>query len=229
MVVQQLELVFNDTPSQHNQDLTNFLKRNLEKIIKRGQIKFKYKIAKTRDLRALQERGIKRLPALIPQKGRSIVGVPNIVEFLRETVKKNKTEAAPKSEEEVLNDYMQKAMMDGVTRDADGKMKVANEKEDMDTGDQLRRDMERAMQERESSGLHNPKHATRDPPQKPSWSVQMDDDMADTRSPADKYSRRDNIGGDPGDPTTAMRNISTGNEDDGLMAAFLEKIGGDDF
>ncbi len=127
MVVSQTELVFNDTPSKHNRDLTNYLKRHMENIIRKGNIKFLFKIAKTSDLQSLRERGIKRLPVLLPKGRKPVVGVPDIIHYLQTLVKSSKKIAAPKSDDEVLNNYMMQHINDGVTKDTEGKFVTPND------------------------------------------------------------------------------------------------------
>ena len=111
MVVRVAELIFNDTPSKYNKDLTDFLDRNIDTIIIKGQIKFNFKIAKASELTALRDSGIKRLPAMMLD-GKPYIGVPTIVAELRKRVKTSKSTAAPKSEEEVLDEYYKKTLGD---------------------------------------------------------------------------------------------------------------------
>ncbi len=120
MVVTQTEIIFNDTPSKHNRDLTDYLKRNLENIIRKGNIKFLFKIAKTSDLQDLRDRGIKRLPVLLPKGRKPVIGVPDIIHYLQTLVKSSKKIAAPKSDEEVLAQFMMENINSGVTKNSEG-------------------------------------------------------------------------------------------------------------
>jgi hypothetical protein len=234
MVVQTAELVFNDTKSRHNQDLTEFLERNLQSIVTRGQVKFRFKIAKQSDLAGLRSRGISKLPAMILQ-GIPFVSVPTIIEELRKRVKNSKSVAVPKSEEEVLDDYYKKELGSGQF-DENNKHIIPDEDDDDEKPDYASLTANEMKRRRGEDDDEPPKRASRRPPQKPDrvFSVQ-DDDYEDRRqqpigNPIRGNPRIDNITEDPGDPLTVLNNMKTkgsDSSDDFLMRSLLGKIGGE--
>lgn len=135
MVLKYSELFLNDTPSKFNKELLEFIKRNLEVIILKGQIKFKFKIVSTRDLSNLKNRGIKRLPAMIIDN-KSFIGVPDIIFEIRKRVKLSKETAKPKSDDETLNEYFMNTLEHKV--DENGKINIKDDDDnDDDNGQKL--------------------------------------------------------------------------------------------
>lgn len=239
MVLRLAEIIFNDSPSKYNKDMVDFMKRNIETIIMRGQIKFKFKIAKTADLSKLRNMGVKRLPAMLLDR-KSFIGVPVIIAELRKQVKNSKSLAAPKSEDEVLDEYYKKELGE-IRKDSDGKIIAdALEQEEMeDNGDNLTSALHRELDRRQNSDAGNLQKGKRaPPPPKPSRDVLQDDDFEDRRQPttyhqaSNQRPRQDNLQAPAGDPTAALQNIQGrgGGEaiDDQLMATLLAKIGGEE-
>jgi len=128
--MQSASIIFNDSASQFNKDLTEFLKRNLEVAIKRGQLSFHFKIAKPADLSQLREMGVRKLPAMLIEKTH-YVGVPVIIEEIRRRVRNSKQVAPEKTEEEIIREFQMSAL-GNVKKDADGKFKFDD---DADKGD----------------------------------------------------------------------------------------------
>jgi hypothetical protein len=235
MVVQTAELVFNDTKSRHNQDLTEFLERNLQSIITRGQVKFRFKIAKRSDLAGLRSRGIARLPAMILQ-GMPFTSVPAIIEELRKRVKNSKSVATPKSEVEVLDDYYRREL-GNIQTDEDGKHIIPDDDNDIDDTPDFASLAANQMKRRRGEDVdEQPKRASRAPPQKVDrmFSVQ-DDDYEDRRqppiiNPMRNEPRMDNITEEPGDPLTVLNNMKAQGAnaaDDDMMRSLLGKMGGE--
>ena len=135
MGLQSASIVFNDSSSQFNKDLTDFLKRNIEVAIKKGKLSFQFKIAKPADLSQLRNMGVKRLPVMLIGKI-PFIGVPDIIEEIRRRVKTSTSDAAQKSEEEIIRDFQINAL-GNVKKDADGKFQINDdqEKDDNDSPD----------------------------------------------------------------------------------------------
>jgi len=237
MTVQLVELIFNDTPSGHNRDLTEYLKRNLSSVITKGGIKFKFIIAKANDLQQIRRRGIKRLPALLPQKGRPVIGVPDIIQFLGRSVRNSKTIAKPKTEEEVLDSYFRKTIGDIKVDDDKKIIPFDDQEEDMtEGGGDLLAKYNEFMNRRE--GKEPAKRASRVAPPKPSWNHEQDDDYTERaqmpsvhNAPTTERPRADNVYNEPGDPLAALNRISNAggaSADDDMMRALLERTGGAD-
>lgn len=235
MVVQTAELIFNDTKSKYNQDLTDFLERNLDKIITLGQITFKFKIVNQNNMAQLRQRGITRLPAMIFQN-RSIISVPKIIEELRFRVKNSKGIAPTKSEEEVLDDYFRESL-GNINHDSEGKHILPD---DDDDGDQLpdfgalvQRELKRRNGETNNDDNYNNNNNRRRPPpqqpQRPNRNQMQDDDNYEPMRPTNNIQQReDNLTNEPGDAMTALNNMPPSNSaDDDMMRALLERMGGD--
>jgi 3-phosphoglycerate kinase len=109
MVLVLAELIFVDSPTRNNRELTEFLKRNIEKVIIKGCVKFKFKIAKASDIPNLRKRNISRLPAMVLQ-GRNFIGVPDITNELSKRVKNSKATAQEKTGEEFIDDFFKKTI-----------------------------------------------------------------------------------------------------------------------
>jgi len=238
MVLRLAELVFNNTPSKFNKDLTEFLKRNIETIIFRGQLKFKFKIAGPGDLSTLRNKGITRLPAMIVED-KHFISVPTIINELRRRVKSSKTTATPKNDEEVLDEYFKKTMGD-IKKDSDGRIMAEElDQEDTEVAErELSSAMQREMDRRNGNEKNEPRGPLRKPPPNPNRDAEMDNDL-DTRRPPTITSRpgqrprNDNLDAPAGDPMAALKSMQqrTGgnNPDDDLMSALLAKMGtGDD-
>lgn len=102
---------FNDSPSQFNRDLTRFLKRNLDKIVRRGRILIDFNIATPKNLKNLRDSGVTRLPAMQtgvngPAKSRRVhTGVPTIIEVLQRMIETSKFATPMKQPSELLMDF----------------------------------------------------------------------------------------------------------------------------
>jgi hypothetical protein len=232
------ELIFNDTPSKYNKDLVDFLSRNIETIIKKAKIQFKFKITRPDELEKLRQRGIKRLPAMIIDK-QPYIGVPIIVEELRKRVKRSKTTAAPKSEEEVLQEYYI-STLGNIKQDNDGKLVVPNDDDDDDDDQEidLGTIFKKEMEKRGSNNKQQSKYTNRDNPQKPDRYAIQDDDYESTTPQTIQQKgnrpRMDNIDNNEDDPIATLNKMKPKNgeqaADDNMMRALLERMGsGSDF
>lgn len=251
MPLKTAEVIFNNTPSKFNKDLTDFLKRNMEAIIFRGQIKFKFKLASSKDLSTLRSKGITRLPAMRID-GRNHINVPTIIGEIRRRVKTSKTTASMKSNEEFLDEYMKNAIGD-IKKDDDGRIiaEELDQEELEENGEKLLNELNR-MTEHRYNELENNKKAgnkkqrpgTREQVRKPNRELDLDDDREDRRAPAieterpgqrptQRPYRPDNLEGDrmkAGDPLAALAATHRGQktQDDEMMEALINRMGTDD-
>lgn len=125
------DLYVKDKNSQVNRELSTFLKRNLQAIIMKGGIAFRYHIVKPEDIQSLLQRKISRLPAM-EFNGQSYITVPEIIDFLQKRVSTNKAPPAPKSETEIVDDWTMSILTDNVKKGKDGKLVVKAEPDDED-------------------------------------------------------------------------------------------------
>ena len=246
MVLQSASIVFNDSASQFNKDLTDFLGRNLEIAIRRGGLSFQFKIAKPADLSELRQMGVKKLPAMIINS-KSYIGVPDIIAEIRSRVKNSKQVAPTKSEEEIINEYQMGELWGNATKDADGKIQL-NDTPDEDDSDSLMANVNKEMARRGPSmgytaNEDDDKQRMRRPPAPPKPSRAAEQDMdEDEPTPRPKtknkprplQQRPDNID-NPGmaDAFASLNNIRSRNatsedaRDDEMMAALLGRLGGE--
>lgn len=249
MVLQVASIIFNDSASQFNKDLTDFLRRNLETAIRKGKMTFVYRIAAAGDLAELRAQGIKRLPAMT-LSNQTFIGVPEIIEEIRRRVKTSKSEAVEKSEDEIVRDYQMKALGD-IKKDAEGKF-VINDEPESDDKDRLMADFQREIERRGTAIGHEEKGGTaerrmaRDPPPRPparGRDVDRDDDYEERAPPRPQKQQQpkppafnqriDNLANPGmGDALASLQRIgrhATGDDakDDAMMARLLERMGGD--
>jgi hypothetical protein len=236
MVLKIAEIIFNDSSSKFNKDLTDFLKRNLEPIILKAQIKFKFTIAQKGELESLRRQGIKRLPAMI-MDDKPIIGVPEIIETLRHNVKKSKSTAAPKSAEEILAEYQREALGD-IPTNADGKILIKSADElDQEPGNNMDNELHSSAQEfsdkrKKITDMRNKKGADREPPAKTDRKALNDNDIRNRKPSITNNTRPDNLSMDDdmftASAMSAMRSKGDDSKDMDMVAQMLAKIGGDD-
>ena len=230
MTILVAEIYVNDSPTKHNRDLTSYLFRNLQVVIYKGRIKFRFKKIKPREFTQLREMGIKALPAMIIG-GKKYVSVPIIIEEIQNRVKTSQKTASVKTDDEMLNDYFKREIGDP-QKGLDGKIDINN----MDQENVDRVDLSSAVlreKERRSGGqqYNNPLDPQARPtPHKASWDHRKDDDYTDREPPQrpqqrPQYAmRQDNI--DPGDPMAALQAVQRKegtSQDDELVQMMLSK------
>ncbi len=196
MVLQAASVVFNDSASQFNKDLTDFLKRNLETAIRKGGLSFQFKIAKPADLAGLRQMGVKRLPTMLINN-KPFVGVPNIIAEIRARVKNSRNVAPEKSEDEIVREF-QMAALGNITKDADGRFQIHDEPE-KDESESLMSAFNREIQRRGAAAGHGEgddndddqqSRMRRPPPPQPSRTTDRDMGGDDDDDDDDDRSRR---------------------------------------
>jgi hypothetical protein len=221
MALYNAEIILKDNPSKFNRELTEFIKRNLSKIINKGRIRFSYTIVGQNQLAELRKKGIKGLPAMVIN-GNPIVGVPNIKEILRKRVQTSKKPAKQKTNEEMMNEYFQNAINDTSKDDDD---------ENPQNIDYSRR-LQQAQEERAASfsSAHEGKNER---PPSASRNVELDMgyqqnyDRSDTTVRPNR--RPDNVedAGDPIKTLARMQANGEGQQEDALLAKMFENMGTD--
>lgn len=237
MVLTTGEILFNDVPTKSYKDLLDFLDRNLDSIINRGQIKFRFTIVKTADLENLRKRGINKFPAMtvIGSKAPPCIGTPNIIDELRARTKNSKKVATPMSEEEVLEAYQKNEMH--TEKDHDGKLIVPSDQEKTDNGIDLVGMLNKELERRGQEMKQYKGYREEDPPRKPSRQDEVirDTDYEDRGpKPPKQRPRQDNILQDPGDPRAILHRMKPGDgkgaqKDDEMMQQLLDRMGDSDF
>lgn len=136
--MERVHIYLQNSETTINQDLLNYLERNLQKIVMEGQVILDFKISTEEDIAYLQTKNIKRLPALLRNNNNNVIGSANIINFLGRKVKAKKhTTVSVKSEEELVREYQMGEMNkndqeetnkleDDLLRNADNMIKKRN-------------------------------------------------------------------------------------------------------
>ena len=240
MTLHIAELLFNDSSSKHNKNLTDFLERNLQTIIVNGNMRFQFTITKAKDLRKLRDSGITRLPAMVI-KQQHYIGVPTIIQELHNMIKNNKQIAAPKSEDEVLQEYFSNALETKL--DENGKHVVPDDEEIDESNARMsrlnkeveRRNLSVRIKDDDDKEHQQPKAVKQlsNHGKQPTRKINarpnnIDDDDANDANDINNRSKNDinNSGGDAIDVLTKMKPAHDP-RDDTMMRQLLEKMGDD--
>jgi len=204
------EIIFNNKASSINKDLIDFLENNLQRIIVKGQIKFKFTIVQQNDLKLLEKRGIYKLPTMIYEE-RNIVSVDNIIDTLNQIVKTSKKTSASKSDEEIVQDYLNDSL--DIKRGSGGKIMTDDLSQEPQNPQNLDLDREarKAFEERSVSTSSSSSNK---------YNVSSTDRGAIREKQPEPTSRDDNI-----QPILNMRNSKTGSPPDDMMETLLSKSG----
>jgi len=195
----------------HNKKLIEYLGKNLQKIIKKGNIKFDFVIVDKSMLNELKSMNITKLPAaILLDEDTHVTDVPNIIELIEKLVKKNKNPVPDKNEEEIIADYHNKEIFGGVSY-TDKNIHQLPSADDPDSSDQLMSNYNKAVEER-----HKSIHSKGDYVETPFDSMGGDGcNMGGSGEISAGFD--DNYGGGGGDA-----------DDDDMMEAFMSKINGND-
>ena len=173
--------------NKQNKELLDFINKNINDIILKGCIKFDFRKIDIDDVDNYSQRGIREFPSM--QIDGRIISKPNIIiQELIAHMRANKIVAPPKTDEEVVNDYLREEVTAGVAKDSKGKYIQPKEEEDEQSkiNSEIRSKM---IEEEKRRGLLRA-GASEDRP------ARRDNDMQEQRQPARPVYREDNV--DPG-------------------------------
>jgi hypothetical protein len=228
MAFRRAEIIFNNTPSKYNRELTTYLKRKLKDLNLRGALKFHFKAVESPEFHKLRQKGITRLPAMVIQ-GKKFIGVKDIIAELQSSLKSSKRAVPKMTDDEFLDKWQKDALTDGVQKDQDGKFTLPDERDEteMDLGGA-------ALREAQRRGLGNEggnRRGNRPAPRQPDRNAEQDNDYDDyDAAPRRMPPRPDNLA-EAGDPMATIDHIARktgGDQDDELLKQMMLKIGGDD-
>lgn len=226
------ELIFNDTNSRPNKDLTSFLRRNIDSIMTKGMIEFRFRIAGKNDLSKLRNAGIDRLPAMRIDNCKKIyMSVDSIISELRNRVSNSRRTAPLKTSDEIIDDYYKKEL--GYDKlDSEGKIDIGNlDQNDMpeDIGEELR---QKTLHELDRRNLKE-KSSDKQPDRQFAPKFEETGTSNTNRQPTNtkrRNDREDNVSaGDPMETLNKMRKNGGNNADDDLMETLLSRLGPDLF
>ncbi len=221
----------------YNKQLCQFLRVNIEAIVRKGRMKLLFKVINPADDKAfLKKRGITKLPAAIFPNAPPVIGVPDIIHALTTRTQASKQLATPKTDEEIIRE-MQEKSLGVVKKDSSGKFMQSDDQEQDTTFDPSKR-MSDELERRRKMGGNAPLDDMRRPAPSPgaSWSATPDFDGYDInptvhmgRRDAEQHSgirpvaRADNTGED--DPMKSLSKLRADSSDqandDRLMSMLL--------
>lgn len=116
--MRNIVVYFNDSPqsSKHNKKTTDFLDKNMELLIRKGNIRFTFNIIQQQDLDNLKKNGVKELPAICIDK-KYISSSGDIINTLSNLVQSSKIVLPKKTLAEDVGEFLNNAI--GLS--ADGK------------------------------------------------------------------------------------------------------------
>ena len=227
MTLQAASIIFADSASRFNKDLTDYLKRNIETANRRGGLSFIFKIARPTDISNLRQKGVKRFPAMLIND-KPFVGVPSIIQEIQKRIRTNKSIVLDKTADEEIRDYHTQ-ILGNIVKNAEGKLEVKDRDDDDDKetmSAQLQSKFNKEIQKRGHSIGHGEtqnnqpsRQATRDTEetnyntrghQPRANNVNIDDPMADAKESLRRISKN-----------------ATGEDaqDDALMGTLLARMG----
>jgi hypothetical protein len=231
MSLKAASIIFADSASRFNKDLTDYLQRNIETAIRRGGLSFIFKIARPSDISDLRQKGVKRLPAMLIDNV-PYVGVPSIIQEIQKRIRTNKTVALEKTADEEVRDYHTQ-ILGNIVKNAEGKLEVKDRDDDDDTetmSAQLQSKFNKEIQKRGNSIGHGDVQSNQ-----PSRQSTRDNDENNYNARSNARPRANNINvptnDDPmADAFASLKNISKGAsgedaQDDALMGTLLARMG----
>jgi hypothetical protein len=229
MSLQSASVIFADSSSRFNKELTDYLHRNIENGIRRGCLSFNFKIARPADLPGLRQKGVKRLPAMLIGN-KPFVGVPAIIQEIQTRIKTSKTVAAGRTDDEIVRDYHTK-VLGNVVKNAEGKLEVKDKDDDDDIDTlpaQLQAKFNKEIQKRgKSIGHDETQQATQT---QPSRRMTQDNDEYNYNARPNKRQNNINSNDHMADAHESLQRISRGAtgddaQDDALMGTLLSRMG----
>lgn len=194
----------------YNRQLCQFLRSNIESIVRKGRMKLLFKVIHPADDKAfLKKRGITKLPAAVFQNLPPVIGVPDIIEVLTTKTQSSKQLAPPKTDEEIIRE-MQEKNLGVIKKDSSGKFMQSDDQEQDTTFDPSKR-MSDELERRRKMGGGLPLDDMRKPAPSPgaSWSATPDFDGYDI-NPTVQMGRRDI---EPRNQRPPARADNTGDDD----------------
>lgn len=230
------EMYFINANTLKNKDLTDFLERNIDTIVRIGRLTIKPVVVEHAQIDRLTQQGIQTFPAMRITGCPIFQGMQSICNEIERRCAQNKRPAQPKTAEENVSDWMMKEL--NVQWDPREKKHVMPPDDDEENlGDQLRSRFTAEQQRRAeamASAKRGPDHANGARPAGPSWQTTVNDDRGAPPGPR-PLARPDNLrrpvpavgqGGAPGDP---QRHLRAGDQDDEMMRALMNNMGGGEF
>lgn len=236
MSLQIASIVFNDSASQFNKDLTEYLQRNLDAAIRRGGLMFQFKIAKPADLSELRATGIKRLPAMIINET-PYIGVPEIIKEINLRIRAARAEIPEKTDDEVVRDF-QTQILGKPIKDAGGNIKYEDDDEEdnpQKEAAQLLNSYSREVSRRGGTNINiNNKGAQKEYPNPNQSRNQVNEyDNEQHVDPPAQTGRTNNLTFNEDIQGSIKRAGQVHNgepndaQDDAMMAAMMDRLGGD--
>lgn len=140
-----INLIFSNKPSEINKKLIKFFQINLLNLNK-ASITFKFEVAHPDEIDSYVKRGIKNYPILI-DKTNKIVGVENIIDYLKKCIKSHNTKILSKTDNERLDDFW-KQTIGKIEFDDSGNIKPCDDDSDESNDENLHHRIQEVFEKR---------------------------------------------------------------------------------
>jgi len=239
-------IIFYEDDKAKNKELTDYLDKNLKEIITKGKIYFNFIIATENDKDKLDRDGILLLPALLPKNAKPVLGLKNIYKYINYCINNPQPKKA-KSEEEILQEFMDKEIQDGVSKVKDGNKKklIIKDDENIDefSNDNINRKIQSEQRKRglgpndnSSINANMDELYTPNRPNNLSENFSVEDDDEDDEDEDENNNSRNNTeirnrnnnsnSNTKNDPLNVFNNMqsNSGSQDDDMFKSLLEKL-----
>lgn len=211
----RLNVIFSNKPSVLNKKLIKFFNINLLNLNK-VSIVFDFEVAHPDNIDAYVKRGIKQYPILI-DGNKNIIGVENIIEYLKSYIKKHNTKILNKTDTDRLDDFW-KQTLGKIEVDESGNLKPDSDDDNCDdsAGNNLQHRIQEVFEQRNSETIK---------PSRPMSNNKINSIKTKSYDNSNDKPRKNNIKDDsPMKTLSKMKNSGNGNMDDVLMEKFFENL-----
>lgn len=236
----EISIIFYEDDKVKNKELTDYLDKNLKEIITKGKIYFNFIIATENDKDKLDRDGILLLPALLPKNTKPVLGLKNIYKYINYCIN-NPQSKKIKTEEEILQEFMDQEIQDGVSKVKDGNKKklIIKDDESIDefSNDNINRKIQNEQRKRglgpndnSSINANMDELYTPNRPNNLSENFNEDEDSDEddnSRNTTESRNRNNNSNNNSrNDPLNVFNNMQTnsGSQDDDMFKSLLEKM-----
>ena len=209
----KLTVIFSNKPSALNKKLIKFFHINLLNLNK-VSILFDFEVAHPEDIDSYVKRGIKQYPILL-NGDNNVVGVENIIEYLKSHIKKHNTKILNKTDTDRLDDFW-KQTLGKIEVDDSGKLKPESDDDcDDSTGENLHHRIQEVFEKRNKETIK---------PQRPGSNNNINSVKTKSFDNSNNKSHKNNIKDDSPMKTLAKMKNNGNSMDDALMEKFFENM-----
>jgi len=210
----RLNVIFSNKPSALNKKLIKFFHINLLNLNK-VSILFDFEVAHPEDIDSYVKRGIKQYPILIDGNN-NVVGVENIIEYLKSHIKKHNTKILNKTDTDRLDDFW-KQTLGKIEVDDSGNLKPESDDDcdDDSNGENLHHRIQEVFEQRSKDSIKPPR---------PGSNNKINSIKTKSYDNSSKSSKNNIKDESPMKTLAKMKNSGGNNMDDALMEKFFENL-----